>query len=60
MDGEGYGGEPDELVWGHLYVTPDTEYTTNHVGGAEYTSDPMHSIGGSLYTDTVNYFIENQ
>jgi len=55
MDGEGYGGEPDELVFGMFYTTDEADYTENPAGGAAYTdSTVLQTLGGSTYTKTTN------
>lgn len=60
MDGEGYGGEADELVFGMWYTTPAASYTVNPVGGAKYTDgDQLNTIGGATYTKTVNSHYDN-
>lgn len=59
MDGEGYGGHADELVWGGWYTSPNEAYTENPVGGASYTDSGLRTIGGSSYTKTVNEYTSN-
>lgn len=59
MDGEGWGNESQELVWGGAYGTLDSSYTENPVGGAAYTDTQLQTIGGSGYTPTVNEYIVN-
>lgn len=54
MDGEGYGGEAEEIVFGGWYTTPNSAYTTNPVGGATYLFDPQGMVGGAGYTVTQN------
>ena len=54
MDGEGYGCEAEEIVFGGWYDTPDTAFTENPVGGAEYTSEPPGQVGGAGYIITTN------
>lgn len=55
VDGEGYGGEPDEIVFGMWYTTNEQDFSNNPVGGASYTdSDNLKVLGGATYTNTVN------
>ncbi|QIG74785.1 hypothetical protein EVC12_150 [Rhizobium phage RHph_I42] len=60
VDGEGFGGEAEEIVFGMWYTTHDEDFTVNPVGGATYDDGPnIQTIGGATYTDTVNYPYNN-
>ncbi len=55
MDGEGWGGEAEEIVFGMWYTTEEHNFSDNPVGGASYTDgDNLQVLGGSTYTNTVN------
>jgi hypothetical protein len=55
MDGEGWGGEVEEIVFGMWYTTEEHNFSDNPVGGASYTDgDNLQVLGGSTYTNTVN------
>jgi len=54
-DGEGYGGESDDILTGGYYLTPDTVYSSTYLGGWPYSSVYLVSIGNATYTNTSNY-----
>ncbi len=56
MDGEGWGGESDDITFAEFYTTPDSAYTTNPIGGATYTDSDtsLKTIGGATYLKTTN------
>lgn len=55
VDGEGYGGEAAEIVFGMFYTTEDRDFTVNPVGGSTYTdSSILQTVGGATYGQTVN------
>ena len=55
VDGEGWGGEYSEIVFGMFYTTPEINFSENPVGGASYTdSSILQTIGGATYDMTSN------
>lgn len=55
VDGEGFGGEAAEIVFGMHYTTDEGDFTAAPVGGAAYTDGSILStVGGSTYTNTTN------
>lgn len=61
MDGEGWGGEAEEIIFGYFYTTADGDFTANPVGGAAYTDIDanLQTVGGATYTVTVNQGLDN-
>lgn len=54
FDGEGYGMEPDDIVWGYYYLTPQSAFTNTNIGDALYKSPFMRNIGGATYLKKLN------
>lgn len=52
-DGEGYGGDPSEIIFGYYYLTPEATFTYPSIGGADYTGLTSGVVGGASYDDTV-------
>ena len=52
QDGGGYGGEPDDIVFGYFYTTPEATFVSPYIGGATYTGIVSNIVGGASYTDT--------
>lgn len=52
-DGEGYGGDPSEILFGYFYLTPEAVFTYPSIGGSTYDDTGVASVGNAQYTDTV-------
>ena len=54
IDGEGYGQEPDEIVWGGLFTTPNESYQAEPVGGGLFTTPYLVTVGTATFTRVNN------
>lgn len=55
VDGEDYGGEPDEILSGYYYLTPSAAFSPYNLGEALYTDTYGRTLGNATYTPHVNY-----